>query len=127
MCGVVLKKWRINSLHLDVENIDKGENELQLSLSFSSIVSKDDKVKDGRVQVEFNAKSKDDKVFVKVILDAVFDFSSDELTIEKKESLLRDEGSPIAYEKLRLFIKDFMEQSRIKPLVLPDFSEFGNL
>lgn len=127
MCGVVLKKWRINSLHLDVENIDKGENELQLSLSFSSIVSKDDKVKDGRVQVEFSAKSNDDKVFVKVILDAVFDFSSDELTIEKKESLLRDEGSPIAYEKLRLFIKDFMEQSRIKPLVLPDFSEFGNL
>ena len=118
-----MKKWRINSFHFDMENLKNGDNELQLGVSFSTILSKNNERNDGRIQIEFNAKTQDEKIFLKVILDTLFVYLVDGLSSEEKESLLIQEGSPEAYEKMRCILNDFMDQAQAKRLVLPEYSE----
>lgn len=123
MPSLEMKKWRINSFHFDMENLKNGDNELQLGVSFSTILSKNNERKDGRIQIEFNAKTQDEKIFLKVILDTLFVYLVDGLSSEEKESLLIQEGSPEAYEKMRCILNDFMDQAQAKRLVLPEYSE----
>ena len=126
MPSIEMKKWRINSLHFDVESLEKGANELQLNFSFSTMLSKDVDTKDGHVQIEFVAKTKNDKIFTKVILDAVFSFLENGLAPEEKDAVLGREGFPEAYEKMRSFLKDFMDYAQAKRLSLPEYSEFNS-
>lgn len=123
MPSLEMKKWRINSFHFDMENLKNGDNELQLGVSFSTILSKNNERNDGRIQIEFNAKTQDEKIFLKVILDTLFVYLVDGLSSEEKESLLIQEGSPEAYEKMRCILNDFMDQAQAKRLVLPEYSE----
>lgn len=121
-----MKKWRINSLHFDIENLKNGDNELQLGVSFSTILSKNDDARDGRIQIELNAKTKDEKIFLKVIFDSLFVYLVENLTSEQKDSLLIQEGCPVAYEKMRSILDVFMDQAKTKRLVLPEYSELQN-
>lgn len=126
MPSLEMKKWRINSVHFDMENLKNGDNELQLGVSFSTILSKNNDTKDGRIQIEFNAKTKDEKIFLKVILDTLFVYLVEGLSSEEKESLLIQEGCQEAYEKMRSILNVFMDQAQVKRLVLPEYSELQN-
>lgn len=126
MPDLEMRKWRINSLHFDMDNLKNGDNELKLGISFSTIMPKSNDVKDGRIQIELNAKTKDEKIFLKVVFDTLFVFLTEKKTPEEMESLLIHEGGPEAYEKLRSILNIFMDQAQTKRLVLPEYSELEN-
>ena len=124
MPNLNLTKWRINSLYFNMDNLERGGNDLKLVLSFSTIIPENDTENVERARIEFKAKTKEDNIFIKVELDAIFHFTEENLTREQKESLLNTEGCPEVYEKMRVFLNEFMDHSHVKRLVLPEYSEF---
>jgi len=125
MPSLFLKKWRIKKLNLNVETLKRGENELNIEIGFSILVSKKENAGDGKVIIEAVFTADKDIPFFVITYESIFEFNDSHVNVEQKNEILRKEGVCETYLKLIEYVDKFMEMSQLKKLPFPDVSEIN--
>lgn len=125
MPSLFLKKWRIKKLNLNVETLKRGENELNIEIGFSILVSKKENAEDGKVIIEAVFTADKDIPFFAITFESIFEFNDCHVSVEQKNEILRKEGVCETYLKLVEYVDKFMEMSQLKKLPFPDVSEIN--
>lgn len=125
MPSLFLKKWRIKKLNLNVETLKRGENELNIEIGFSILVSKKENAEDGKVIIEAVFTADKDIPFFVITYESIFEFNDCHVSVEQKNEILRKEGVCETYLKLVEYVDKFMEMSQLKKLPFPDVSEIN--
>lgn len=125
MPSLFLKKWRIKKLNLNVETLKRGENELNIEIGFSILVSKKENAGDGKVIIEAVFTADKDIPFFVITYESIFEFNDSHVSVEQKNEILRKEGVCETYLKLIEYVDKFMDMSQLKKLPFPDVSEIN--
>lgn len=125
MPSLFLKKWRIKKLNLNVETLKRGENELNIEIGFSILVSKKENAEDGKVIIEAVFTADKDIPFFVITYESIFEFNDSHVNVEQKNEILRKEGVCETYLKLIEYVDKFMDMSQLKKLPFPDVSEIN--
>lgn len=125
MPSLFLKKWHIKKLNLNVETLKRGENELNIEIGFSILVSKKENAEDGKVIIEAVFTADKDIPFFVITYESIFEFNDSHVNVEQKNEILRKEGVCETYLKLIEYVDKFMDMSQLKKLPFPDVSEIN--
>lgn len=124
MPNAEMKKWRISQIQFDLEVLEKGSNELEMSFAFSSMVPENSTTENNiRVKFEFQSKNKEGKNFLSLTSDSYYEVSSPEMLAHNKKELLDNECFPETYKIVCDFLENFMKMVHLPPMLLPDYAD----
>lgn len=120
---LLYKESIVTKCNLNLDLIKSGENSINLSFSFSTIIPKDSEKKDCSIKL-LTTFSNEDKVFFTFELTSSYSLESREKeTDDEIKNLLNEQGLRDTYIKAIDYVNKFCEISNIPPLPMPAFDE----
>lgn len=120
-----LIEYKINSINMDMDNLQNGENNLRLTTSFKILIPKDIKKEKYIVGIKSSFKNEKGKniltVDIQGISELIINDSNEDIDNDTKNELVKKHVVPELYEILRKYIDDILEKSHVEFTGIPPF------
>lgn len=120
----ILKDYKIPKLFYNIDIKEKGPKSLSISNSINIGISDKD-VNKGLIKIETKITDNNEEIYCQFIIKGIYNFTIENITNEEKEKILKNEGIPDIYNKLREIINNIEDYTKQKLPDLPTFDEFN--
>lgn len=124
-----LNNYRITKIDMDLENLGKGKNKIQLSTSINIAIPKDENDPECIVEIKSSFRSERSKNILSVSIQGYSEIVADSpisyLSDDEKQALIESQIVPELYEELRSFIGNLLENSHVEFMNISPYAKIN--